>query len=215
HHAERAVRRDQPQGTPDHHRGRRRAAAAAAPRHPHGDPPAQHRGQGRDPSARARQERPADASRPRDPGRGPGRRSLRHAAGHEHGPRRLHGHHPRQQPARSHHPFGADGGHGRHEPQQRGGPRPDRLGRAYDRSGQPDVRRPTQGDPRHGDHRHGRPGGPDAGHLRLQPPQHRRRWNRAGRAPRHRPASALPGRDDPARPEVRHHLLRPEPRAEL
>ena len=50
----------------------------------HGDPAAQHRGQGRDPPARAGQERAAHAARPRDPGRVPWRGSLRHAAGHEH-----------------------------------------------------------------------------------------------------------------------------------
>ena len=114
HPAQRPLGGDPPQGAADHHRGRRRAAAAAAARGAHGDPAAEHRGQGRDPPARAGQERPAHASRPGDPGRGARRGSLRHAAGHEHRPRRLDGHHPRQHAARRHHPPRADGGHVRH-----------------------------------------------------------------------------------------------------
>ena len=64
----------------------------------HGDAPAEHRGQGRDPPARAGQERAAHAARPHHPRRVPRRGSLRHAAGHEHRPRRLDGDHPRQHP---------------------------------------------------------------------------------------------------------------------
>ena len=71
---------------PDHHRGRGRAAAAAAARRPAGDPAAQHRGQGRDPPARAGQERAAHAARSHHRRRGARRGGLRHAAGHEHRP---------------------------------------------------------------------------------------------------------------------------------
>jgi pilus assembly protein CpaF len=53
---------------------------------------------------RAGQERPADATRPGDPGRGAVGRSLRHASGHEYRPRRLDGDDPLQQSARSHQP---------------------------------------------------------------------------------------------------------------
>ena len=112
--AQRPLGGDPQQGAADHHRGRRRAAAAAAARGAHGDPAAEHRGQGRDPPARAGQERAAHAPRPGDPRRGARRGGLRHAAGHEHRPRRLDGHDPRQHPARRRHPPGADGGDGRH-----------------------------------------------------------------------------------------------------
>ena len=57
-------------------------------------------GKGADPDPRARPQRPADAARP-DHRRGvPFRRGARHAPGHEHRPRRLDVHRPRQQPAR-------------------------------------------------------------------------------------------------------------------
>ena len=68
----------------------------------HGDAAAEHRRQGRNPPARAGQERAAHAARPHHPRRVPRRGSLRHAAGHEHRPRRLDGHHPRQHAARRH-----------------------------------------------------------------------------------------------------------------
>ena len=97
HDAQRAVGVHLRQGAPDHHRGRGRAAAAAAARRPHGDAAAEHRRQGRNPPARAGQERAAHAARPHHPRRVPRRGSLRHAAGHEHRPRRLDGDHPRQQ----------------------------------------------------------------------------------------------------------------------
>ena len=100
HDAQRAVGLHLREGAPDHHRGRRRAAAAAAARRPHGDAAAEHRRQGRNPPARAGQERAAHAARPHHPRRVPRRGSLRHAAGHEHRPRRLDGDHPRQHAAR-------------------------------------------------------------------------------------------------------------------
>ena len=67
-----------------HDRGRRRTAAAAAARRPHGDAAAQHRRQGRNPSARTGQERAAHAARPHHRRRVPRRGGLRHVAGHEH-----------------------------------------------------------------------------------------------------------------------------------
>ena len=101
------------QGAPGHHRGRGRAAAAAAACRPHGDAAAQHRGQGRDPPARAGQERAAHAPRPHHPRRVPRRGSLRHAAGDEHRPRRLDDDHPRQHAARRALAPRADDRHGR------------------------------------------------------------------------------------------------------
>ena len=98
-----------------HHRGRRRADAAAAARRPARNAPAQHRGQGRGPPARARHQRAAYAPRPHHRRRGPRRRGARHAAGHEHRPRRQPHDHPRQQPARRALPSRHDGGHGQPE----------------------------------------------------------------------------------------------------
>ena len=119
---------------PDHDRGRGRAAVAAAARRAHGDAPAEHRGQGRDPPARPRQERAAHAPRAHHPRRVPRRGSLRHAPGHEHRPRGLDGDDPRQQPARGDLAPRADDRHGRpaHEPDL--DPRPDRRGGAHGRA---------------------------------------------------------------------------------
>ena len=126
HHAQRAVGLHLRKGAPDHHRGRRRAAAAAAARRPHGNAAAQYRRQGRNPPARTGQERAAHAARPHHPRRVPRRGSLRHAAGHEHRPRRLDGDHPRQHAARRHLPPRADDRHGRPADDGRLDPRPDR-----------------------------------------------------------------------------------------
>ena len=83
-----------------HDRGRRRAAAPPGARGHPGVAAAQHRGPGRDPDPRARPQRPPHAARP-DHRRGvPLRRGAGHAPGHEHRPRRLDVHRPRQQPAR-------------------------------------------------------------------------------------------------------------------
>ena len=72
-----------------HHRGRRRAPAAPGPRAAARVPPVQHRGQGRGRDPRPGQELAAHASRPHRRRRGPRRLGARHAAGHEHRPRRL------------------------------------------------------------------------------------------------------------------------------
>ena len=81
-----------------HHRGRRGAPAPAGARALPGDPAAQHRGQGRDHHPRPRAQLPAHAARPHRRRRVPWRRGPRHAPGHEHRPRRLAHHDPRQQP---------------------------------------------------------------------------------------------------------------------
>ena len=77
--------------------------------------PAEHRRQGRGPAARARHQRPAHAARSHHRRRGPRRGSARHAAGHEHRPRRQLDDHPRQQPARRAVPPRHDGGDGQPE----------------------------------------------------------------------------------------------------
>ena len=83
-----------------HLRGRGRAAAAAAACGAARDPPAEPRGPGPDHDARPRQQLPAHAARAHHRRRGARTRSLRPAAGHEHGPRRLDGHAARQLAAR-------------------------------------------------------------------------------------------------------------------
>ena len=91
--------------------------------------PPEHRGQGRDPPARPRQERAAHAARAHHPRRVPRRGSVRHAPGHEHRPRGLDGDDPRQQPARGDLAPRADDRHGRPADVAALDPRPD-LGRA-------------------------------------------------------------------------------------
>ena len=59
--------------------------------------PANIEGKGQVRAAAAGDQRPAHAARPHRRRRGPRRRSARHAAGHEHRPRRQLDHHPRQQ----------------------------------------------------------------------------------------------------------------------
>ena len=56
-----------------------------------------------------------------------GRRDPRHAPGHEHRPRRVDDHHPRQRHPRRHRPDGDDGRHGRLRPADLDHPPPDRL----------------------------------------------------------------------------------------
>ena len=114
----------------------------------HGDAAAQHRRQGRNPPARAGQERAAHAARPHHPRRVPRRGSLRHAAGHEHRPRRLDGHHPRQHAARRDLAPRADDRHGRPADDGRVDPRPDRRRHPADRAAAAPVRRQAQGDQR-------------------------------------------------------------------
>ena len=62
--------------------------------------PANLEGRRRDPPARTAGQQPPYAARPHRRRRGPRRRSARHVAGHEHRPRRLADHHPRQHAAR-------------------------------------------------------------------------------------------------------------------
>ena len=128
-----------------HDRGRRRADAAAAPRRPAGDAAAEHRRQGRGQAAAAGDQRPAYAARSHHRRRGPRRRSARHAAGHEHRPRRQLDDHPRQQPARRAVPPRHDGRDGQPEHPGHGRAPADRLGRQPDRPGHPPVRRHAQG----------------------------------------------------------------------
>ena len=192
HDAQRAVRLHLGKGAPDHHRGRRRTAAAAAARRPHGDAAAQHRRQGRNPPARTGQERAAHAARPHHPRRVPRRGSLRHAAGHEHRPRRLDGHHPRQHAARRHLAPGADDRHGRPADDGRLDPRPDRRRHPAHRAAAAPVRRQAQGHLDRGNHRARRRHHPDAGDLQIRAHRHRGGRRRAGPFPGHRRAAALP-----------------------
>ena len=187
HDAQRALRLHLREGAPDHHRGRRRAAAAAAACRAHGDAAAQHRGQGRNPPARTRQERAAHAARPHHPRRVPRRGSLRHAAGHEHRPRRLDGDHPRQYAARRHLAPRADDRHGRPADDGRLDPRPDRRRHPAHRAALAPVRRQAPRDEHRRDHRHGRRHHPDAGNLQIRAHRHRGGRHRAGPFPR-RPA---------------------------
>ena len=95
-----------------HHRGPRRAADQARGLGQPRDAATQHRGQGPGVAARPGQERAAYAARPHHGRRVPRRRGLRHAAGHEHWPRRLADHRPRQLAARcpvAYREHGADG----------------------------------------------------------------------------------------------------------
>ncbi len=82
------------------HRGLGRAPAPAAPRGPARDPAAEHRGQGGDHRARPGPQRPPHATGPHHRRRGPELGGARHAPGHEHRPRRIDDHHPRQLAAR-------------------------------------------------------------------------------------------------------------------
>ena len=92
----------------DHLRGLGGTAAAAAACGPAGNPPAQHRGRGRGDDARSRQELPAHAAGTDHRRRGPWTRGFRPAAGDEHRPRRIDGHHPLQLAARMSQPYGID-----------------------------------------------------------------------------------------------------------
>ena len=64
-------------------------------------------------------------------------RGARHAPGHEHRPRRLDVHRPRQHPARHAEPPRDDGAHGRHGPAAARHPRADQLGRRPHRPPEP------------------------------------------------------------------------------
>ena len=96
HAAERAVGVHQRQGAHRHHRRRGRIAVEAAARGAPGNAPAQHRRARRGAPARTAGQQLAYASRPHRGRRSPRRGSAGHAAGHEHGPRRVADHGPRQ-----------------------------------------------------------------------------------------------------------------------
>ena len=97
----------------DHDRGRGRASAPAGPRRAAGDAPGQHRGPGRRHGHRPGEERPANAARPDHHRRVPGGRDPRHDPGHEHRPRGLDDHGPRQHAARRLEPARDHDQHGR------------------------------------------------------------------------------------------------------
>ena len=114
-----------------HHRGRGRTDAAAAARGAARDAAGQHRRQGRGHAAAAGDQRPAHAPRSHRRRRGPRRGSARHAAGHEHRPRRQLDDDSRQQPARRAVPPRHDGGDGQ--------PEHPREGRSASRSPRPST----------------------------------------------------------------------------
>ena len=118
-------------GARRHDRRRRGVGAAAAPRRPAGNAARQHRRQGRRPRARAGGQRAAYAARSHHRRRGPQRRSARHAAGHEHRPRRQSDDRPRQHPARRALPPRHDG--------RDGEPEHSRSGRSASRSRRPST----------------------------------------------------------------------------
>ena len=92
------------------HRRRGRTAAGAGEHRAPGNAAAEYRRPGRDPPAATADQQPAYAPRPHHHRRGARRRSLRHAAGHEHRPRRLDDHDSRQHAARRALQAGVDGG---------------------------------------------------------------------------------------------------------
>ncbi len=100
HSAQRALQLHSGKRAHRHHRRRGRTAPAPDARGAHGNASRQHRRQRRDQDPRSGDQRPPYASRPHHRRRGPQRRSAGHAAGHEHGPRRLAHHHPLQYAAR-------------------------------------------------------------------------------------------------------------------
>ena len=123
-----------------HDRGRGRAAAQPAPRPAARGAAPEHRGRGRDRDPRPRAQLAAHAAGPDHRRRGPRRRGARHAAGDEHGPRRLALHRAREHGARragAHRDDGADGrlrpADARDPPAGRVGARPDRPPRAHAR----------------------------------------------------------------------------------
>ena len=129
-----------------HHRGLGRASAPAAPRRAAGDPAGQHRGHGRGDPAHAAGQRPAYAARPDHHGRVPRRRGRRHAPGHEHRPRRLADHPPRQHAARRAEPARDHDRHGRPRPARAGHAAADRQRHQRGHPGEPPRRRHPQGD---------------------------------------------------------------------
>jgi energy-coupling factor transporter ATP-binding protein EcfA2 len=94
----------------------RPSCAAPAARGAAGNAAAEYRRQGRSEPALAGAQRAAHAARPHHPRRGARAGSAGHAAGDEHRPRRLAGHHPLQHAARCAGAAGEHGRHGRREP---------------------------------------------------------------------------------------------------
>ncbi len=145
-----------PRRTDHHLRGLRRAAAAAAACGAPRDASAEPGGRRRDQDARPRQELSSYATGAHYRRRGARPGSFRSSAGHEHGPRRLHGHASLQQPARGHKPSGIDDHDGWLPASRAHHPRDDyRLDRRHRTGGAP-TRRLAQGDARHRGAGHGR-----------------------------------------------------------
>ena len=105
--------------------------------------------------APARHQQPAHAARPHRRRRSSRRRSARHAAGHEHRPRRIDDHHPRQQPARRSRPHGNHGHDGEPQLARARRPQADRVGHQPDRAGRALHRRHAPHHVHHRNHRDG------------------------------------------------------------
>ena len=125
--------------------------------------------------ARPGAQRAAHAPRPHHRRRGARRRGVRHAAGHEHRPRRQHVHHPRQHHARRADPHREHGADGQHGPAVQGHPHPDRRRRRSDRAGRTPARRRPPRDPGDRGLRHGRRRHHPERHLPVRGPGRRRR----------------------------------------
>src|SRR3954453_6556824 len=151
-----------------HHRGRRRAAAAAGARGPPGVAAAQHRGPGSGHHPRPGAQLAAHAARPDRGGRVPWRREPRHAAGDEHGARRVAVDGARQLAPRRDRPAGDARPNGRHGPAAAGDPRADRLGGRRRRAADAAARRHPAGHPRHRGAGHGGGDGDPAGRLPVR-----------------------------------------------
>ena len=118
-HAEHLERLHPLQGTHRHHRRHHRAAAAPGARRHAGDEAAEHRGGRRVHRPRPGEELAPHEARPGDRGRVPRPRGPGHDPGHEHRPRRLDDHRPRQQRPRGDRAArsaGADGGRPARQP---------------------------------------------------------------------------------------------------
>jgi energy-coupling factor transporter ATP-binding protein EcfA2 len=98
-----------------------------------GNAAAEHRRPGRHQAAATAHQQPAYASRPHHHRRGARRGSLRHVAGHEHGPRGLDDNDSRQHAARRHFASRVNGGDDEHEPagESRCGSRSPRPSRSW------------------------------------------------------------------------------------
>ena len=133
-----------------HDRGCGRAAPQPAPRAAAGVAPAQHRGRGRGADPRAGPQLAAHAAGPDHRRRGPRRRGAGHAAGDEHGPRRLAVDGARELRPRRAGPHRDDGADGRLRPADARDPPAGRLGAGSHHPSRAHDRRLAQG---HGDHR--------------------------------------------------------------